>query len=129
MTSARFATAIRFARFVTVGGLASAVYLSLTALLVLTGLHYLVAATLAYACAIVTNFLVNRQWTFSRGTKRIHNQALSFLTVQLSVGALNLSLLHLLMLTDLAVVVVCQLAAAAVLLPVNFLASRRWGFR
>lgn len=126
---ARRAAAIRFVRFVVVGGLASAVYLALTAVLLVGGLHYMTAATLGYLTAIATNFSVNRQWTFGRGVRRIHTQAFSFLVVQLTVGAANLSLLALLVAAGVGPVPLAQLLAAGVLVPVNFLASQRFGFR
>lgn len=125
----RGAAAIRFIRFAVVGGLASAVYLSLTAVLLVGGLHYMAAATIGYLTAIATNFSVNRQWTFAPGVRRVRIQALSFLGVQLSVGAMNLSLLHILVIAGVSPVPLAQLVSAAVLLPLNFLASQRFGFR
>lgn len=126
---ARRATAVRFVRFAVVGGLASAVLLTLFAALTLSGVHYLMAGVVSYLAAIATNFAVNRQWTFGRGVRRFHAQALSFLIVQLCVGSLNLSLLHLFVSNGMEPAILGQILAAAVLVPVNFLASQRWGFR
>lgn len=128
--SAHRAQAIRFVRFAIVGGLASIVYLGLFAILVTMGMHYLVAGVISYLTAIVTNFSVNRQWTFGGGGLRsIHVQAASFLGVQLTLGAINLSLLHVLVVSGMRPIILAQLLAAGVLVPVNFLASQRWGFR
>lgn len=122
--------AIRFVRFAIVGGLASIVYLGLFAILVTAGMHYLVAGVISYLAAIVTNFSANRQWTFDgAGVRSIHVQAASFLGVQLTLGAINLSLLHILVVTGVRPIILAQLLAAGALVPVNFLASQRWGFR
>jgi putative flippase GtrA len=123
------AQAIRFVRFVLVGGLASIVYLSLFAVLVTMGVHYLVAGVIGYLSAIATNFTVNRQWTFGRGIRAIHLQAVSFLGIQLAIGGVNLTLLHLLVVGGVTPIILAQLLAAGALVPVNFLASQRWGFR
>ena len=82
---------IRFVRFAIVGGLASIVYLGLFATMVAMGMHYLVAGTIGYLAAIATNFAVNREWTFGRGMRALHVQAISFLGVQLIIGAVNLT--------------------------------------
>jgi putative flippase GtrA len=123
------AQAIRFVRFAIVGGLASIVYLALFAVLVGLGVHYLVAGTIGYLTAIATNFAVNRHWTFGRGIRAIHVQAASFLLVQLLVGVVNLSLLHGFVVAGVRPIILAQLLAAGLLVPVNFLASQRWGFR
>jgi putative flippase GtrA len=127
--SAHRAQAIRFTRFVVVGGLASMVYLSLFAVMVTMGIHYLVAGVIGYLSAIATNFTVNREWTFGRGLRALHVQAASFLGIQLAIGAVNLTLLHLLVVGGVRPIILAQLLAAGSLVPVNFLASQRWGFR
>jgi len=127
--SAHRAQAIRFIRFAIVGGLASIVYLGLFAVLVTAGVHYLVAGVIGYLSAIATNFTVNREWTFGRGIRAIHVQAASFLVVQLTIGAINLTLLHGLVVAGVRPIILAQLLAAGALVPVNFLASQRWGFR
>lgn len=126
----RRATILRFIRFAVVGGLASAVYLGLTAVFMAVGLHYMEAAATAFACAILTNFAVNRSWTFGAGERHVLFQLASFATVQVSMAVVNLTMLYLVV-ENIGVgpVFVSQLFVAAVLLPVNFLASRRWGFR
>lgn len=120
---------VRFIRFAIVGGLASIVYLGLFAALLAVGVHYLVAGTIGYLAAIATNFAVNREWTFGRGTRAIQQQAIAFLGVQLTIGAMNLTLLHGLVVWGVHPIIVAQLLTCAALFPVNFLASQRWGFR
>lgn len=128
--SAHRAQAVRFVRFAIVGGLASIVYLGLFAILVTMGTHYLLAGVISYLTAIATNFSVNRQWTFDGvGLRSVHVQAMSFLGVQLALGAVNLSLLHVLVVSGVRPIILAQLLAAGALVPVNFLASQRWGFR
>jgi putative flippase GtrA len=124
-------TIFRFARFVTVGGLASAVYLGLTAVLLHTGMWYMAAAAIGFSCAIVTNFTVNRSWTFGKGERGVFIQLASFAAVQLSMMVLNLGMLFLVVEAGLVFgpIFLSQLAVAAVLLPLNFIASKRWGFR
>ncbi|HWH14202.1 MAG TPA: GtrA family protein [Miltoncostaeaceae bacterium] len=124
------ATVLRFMRFAAVGGLASAVYLCLTFAFMQAGVHYMTAASTAFACAIVTNFSINRTWTFGRGERHVLLQLSAFAAVQLSMAVLNLSMLYMVVETvGFGPVALNQLAVAGVLLPVNFIASRRWGFR
>src|SRR5918996_4577096 len=106
------AQAIRFVRFALVGGLASIVYLGLFAVLLTMGVHYLVAGVIGYLSAIATNFAVNRQWTFGRGIRAIHVQAAFFLVIQLTLGAINLSLLHVLVVGGVRPIILAQLLAA-----------------
>lgn len=120
---------VRFIRFTIVGGLASIVYLGLFAALLAVGVHYLVAGTIGYLAAIATNFAVNREWTFGHGMRALHLQALSFLGVQLTIGAMNLTLLHGLVVWGVHPIILAQLLTCAALFPVNFVASQRWGFR
>lgn len=120
---------IRFVRFAIVGGLASIVYLALFAAMLTVGVHYLVAGTIGYLAAIATNFSVNREWTFGRGMRALHVQAISFLGVQLTIGAINLTLLHGLVVWGVRPIILAQLLACAALFPINFIASQRWGFR
>lgn len=127
--AAHRAQAIRFIRFAIVGGLASIVYLVLFGVLVGLGVHYLVAGAIGYLTAIATNFAVNREWTFGHGVRAIHIQAVSFLVVQLLIGVVNLSLLHFFVVAGVRPIILAQLLAAGLLVPVNFLASQRWGFR
>ncbi len=127
----RRSQALRFVRFAIVGGLASIVYLSLTQVFMVMGAHYMSAATAAFACAIVTNFAVNKSWTFrGRGERHVLAQLVGFAGVQVAMMVINLSALFVVVdKLDVSPVVLGQLLVAAVLLPVNFLASRRWGFR
>lgn len=122
---------LRFARFAIVGGLASIVYLALTQVFMAMGIHYMQAATVAFACAIVTNFAVNKNWTFrGRGERHVLHQLVNFAAVQVAMMVLNLSSLYVVIeYVNVTPVVVGQLLVAALLLPVNFLASRKWGFR
>jgi putative flippase GtrA len=124
------ANVLRFARFAVVGGLASAVYLVLTFAFMQAGVHYMTAASTAFACAILTNFSVNRSWTFGRGERHVLLQLSAFAAVQVSMAVLNLSMLFMVVETiGIGPVALNQLAVAGVLLPLNFVASRRWGFR
>lgn len=126
----RRATVLRFVQFAVVGGLASAVYLGLTAVFMAAGLHYMVAASTAFGCAIITNFSVNRTWTFGRGERHVLLQLFSFAAVQMGMAVVNLTMLYLVVeYVGIGPVFLNQLFVAGVLLPVNFLASRRWGFR
>jgi putative flippase GtrA len=124
-----FGQIVRFIRFAIVGGLASIVYLGLFAAMVTAGVHYLIAGTIGYLAAIATNFTVNREWTFGHGVRAIHVQAISFLGVQLTIGAMNLTLLHALVVWGVEPIILAQLLTCAALFPINFLASQRWGFR
>lgn len=76
---------VRFVKFATVGAFGMVVDLSiLNVLHGLLGLHLLVANSISFSTAVVSNFTWNRLWTFpeSRG-RPVHTQLVRFATVSI----------------------------------------------
>ena len=94
---ARFRTgeAVRFIKFALVGALGMAVDLSiLNVLHGIVGLHLLVANSISFSAAVVSNFTWNRLWTFPETRDRpVHTQLAQFATVSvIGLGLNNLIL-------------------------------------
>ncbi len=120
---------IQLFKFGVVG--ASGYFVNLTAFALLNelaGVHYLVAAIVAFCIAVSNNFVWNRAWTF-RGTEGHPGfQAARFLIV--SVAALGINLAVLALLVDAAGVqaLPAQALAVAVAMPCNFIGNKLWTF-
>jgi putative flippase GtrA len=116
-------------RFCVVGAGGSVLNLAVFALFVhVAGIHYAVAAVLAFCIAWTNNFLFNKYWTFRRHELHPALQGARYLAVSLVALGLNLVLLELLVQTGMPAVPAQAIAIAAVM-PVNFLLNRRWSFR
>jgi putative flippase GtrA len=116
-------------RFSVVGASGYVVNLAVFSLLVTSGgLHYRVAATLAFLVAVANNFLWNRLWTFGASDGHAGFQAARFLAV--SVAAFVFSLVVLSALVDLAGVanIAAQAVAIATATPLSFLGNKLWSF-
>jgi putative flippase GtrA len=87
-----------------------------------------VANALGFIVSVVTNYYLNRRWTF-RSTGRVAHEFPKFLTVSLAAYLVNLGIF------TLAHTVwdlrgnVSQLIAIACVMPVNFVANKLWSFR
>jgi putative flippase GtrA len=89
---------------------------------------YMPAFALAFVLSALSNFLLNRVWTFPGAAGQAHHQLTRFLAV--SAGALVLDLVLLGAMVELGGLP--KLAAAALAIaavtPLSFLANRRWSF-
>ena len=89
---------------------------------------YYVANALGFAVSVMTNYYLNRRWTF-RSTGRVSSELPKFVTVSIVAYAGNLvvfSLAH----TQLQLgPVVSQLVAIVVVMPINYVANKLWSFR
>jgi putative flippase GtrA len=85
-----------------------------------------VANALGFAVSVMTNYYLNRRWTF-RSTGRVSRELPKFVTVSLIAYAGNL-LVFTLARTQLGPVV-SQLIAIAVVMPINYVANKLWSFR
>ena len=114
-------------RFCCVGG--SGYVLNLAVFRLADGwMPYVPAFALAFVISALSNFVLNRVWTFSGSAGRSSHQLARFLTV--SACALGLDLLLLSAMVELAStpkLVAAALAIAAVT-PLSFLANKRWSF-
>jgi len=91
------------------------------------GFHHIVAAVIAFAVAVTSNFHWNRRWTFSAARTETGAQAMRFLAVSLGGLVINLVVLQLLV-SGGATEVVSQAIAVAVVMPLNFVGNKLWTF-
>jgi dolichol-phosphate mannosyltransferase len=95
----------------------------------LLALHHLVAATAAFAVAVLNNFWWNRHWTFRARGGRAGFQAARFFTVSVGAFVFAAAVLELLV----SVVGVAELPAQAIAIiaatPLNFIGNKMWSFR
>ena len=91
--------------------------------------HHLVAATAAFAVAVLNNFWWNRHWTFRARSGRAGFQAARFFTVSGAAFIFAAAMLELLV----SVVGVAELPAQAISIiaatPLNFIGNKMWSFR
>jgi putative flippase GtrA len=122
---------LQLVRFAVVGASGFAINLGVYALCVhAAGIPYQVAAVAAWLVAVMSNFVLNRHWTFDASAGRIHFQAVRFFTVSLVAFALvNLVLLTLLVEVGGLAKVPAQALAVAAATPFNFLGNKLWSFR
>jgi putative flippase GtrA len=85
-----------------------------------------VANALGFAVSVMTNYYLNRRWTF-RSTGRVATELPKFVTVSVVAYAANLVVFSLAR-TQLGPVV-SQLIAIAVVMPINYVANKLWSFR
>jgi putative flippase GtrA len=127
----------QFVKFAVVGGLGTIVNLAVLKLtLVLWGQFnastpFVVeafASGLAFAVAVVNNYLLNRWWTF-RSSGTMGTEFVKFLVVSICGLALN-ELVFWVFRAQLNLnVFVSQLLAIACVLPFNFIVNKLWSFR
>lgn len=86
------------------------------------------ASSLAFAVAVVNNFLLNRWWTF-RSSGPIHIEFGKFLTVSLAGLVLNELFFTLFRQVADLHVMLSQLLAIGCVLPFNYVVNKLWSFR
>ena len=91
------------------------------------GLHYILAAVLAFCVAVTNNFLWNRHWTFAATEGHMGFQAARFFTVSVIALGFNLLMLELLVRADVEKVLAQALAILAAT-PLNFIGNKLWSF-
>ena len=88
---------VQLVKFSAVGASGYVVNLAVyTALVHALGVHYILAAVLAFCVAVTNNFLWNRHWTFEATDGHMGFQAARFLTVSVVALGFNLIVLELL---------------------------------
>jgi putative flippase GtrA len=116
-----------FVRFCLVGASGYAVNLAVYSALLDGGVHYQIAATIAFLVAASSNYVWNRVWTFGARRARILSQSFRALTVSaLSLGANQLFLVALVS-AD-AGHLPAQAAAIVLVTPFSFAANKLWAF-
>ena len=118
-----------FPRFAVVGASGYGINLFVYTVLLAAAVDYHAAATVAFAVALLNNFVWNKLWTFRAARGSARAQAFRFIVV--SVGAFLLSLAVLDALVRMARVPKVGAEAVAVLAvtPLSFLANKLWSFR
>jgi putative flippase GtrA len=121
---------VQLIKFCTVGGSGYVVNLCVFAVFVeLLDAHHLIAATAAFAVAVLNNFWWNRHWTFRAGRAHAGFQAARFFTVSIAAFLLAAAILEVLV----SVLGVQKLPAQAVSIiaatPLNFIGNKMWSFR
>ena len=129
----------RFARFLTVGTLGTALDFGLLAALKLAGLPTLLANSISFTAGVANNFTWNSRWTFADLRRRDANlgaKFFQFLLVSLVGLALNNAIV-LLLETPLGALigsadfgyVPAKIIATGVVVFWNYFANRNWTFR
>jgi dolichol-phosphate mannosyltransferase len=117
----------QFVRFCAVGASGYAVNLAVYAALLAAGLHYVVAATIAFLVAAASNYAWNRTWTFRASRAPVLGQGARALTVSaLSLGANQLFLVVLVAAG--AGHLAAQAVAILLATPFSFAANKLWAF-
>jgi dolichol-phosphate mannosyltransferase len=120
---------LQLVKFCLVGASGYAVNLATFALCVeVAHMHHLLAATCAFAVAVLNNFWWNRHWTFKARGGHAGFQAARFFTVSVAAFLFAASVLELLV----SVMGVAELPAQAISIvvatPLNFVGNKMWSF-
>jgi putative flippase GtrA len=118
------------ARFCLVGASGYALNLAVFAVAVhAAAVPYRLAAVIAFAVAVTSNFAWNRRWTFRAHGRGAGGQALRFLLVSLAAFGFSLLVLQALVEGAHTPRVVAQAVAIALATPLSFAGNRAWTFR
>jgi dolichol-phosphate mannosyltransferase len=91
--------------------------------------HHLVAATLAFAVAVMNNFWWNRHWTFAARGGHAGFQAARFFAVSVVAFLIQVTILELLISSAGTPKVAAQAISLVLATPVNFIGNKLWSFR
>ena len=120
---------LQLAKFCAVGGSGYVVNLAVFALCVEGfGAHHLVAATAAFAVAVVNNFWWNRHWTFDARGGRAGFQAPRFFAVSIVAFLVAATILEVLVSVAGMNELLAQAISIAVSTPLNFVGNKIWSF-
>lgn len=92
------------------------------------GIHYLVAAVIAFCVAVTNNFWWNRHWTFKAGDGHAGFQATRFFVVSVVALGFNLVLLKAMVAAGVGELP-AQAIAVICVTPINFIGNKLWSFR
>jgi putative flippase GtrA len=116
-------------RFCAVGASGYVVNLAVFAFsLTVLGVHHLVAATMAFLVAVMSNFWLNRRWTFRASNGDASSQAARFLAVSVVAFLFAAGVLELLVAVAGVRPLVAQALAVAAGAPLSFAANKLWTF-
>jgi mannosyltransferase len=120
----------QFIKFLAVGGSGAAINMAVFWLtLHAFGIHYMVASTIAFLCAVTSNYYWNRVWTFNAGGREGAGvQYVQFFTVAIVALGVNLAALNALVTQFKLDAMLAQLLGIAAGTLVNFVGSKLWVF-
>ena len=120
---------VQLVKFGAVGGSGYVVNLAVyTTLVKAFGVHYILAAVLAFCVAVTNNFLWNRHWTFKATEGHMGFQAARFFAVSVLALGFNLVVLELLVTAADMEKVLAQALAILAATPLNFIGNKLWSF-
>ena len=93
------------------------------------GVHYQLAAVLAFVVALTNNFIWNRHWTFKAHDGHAGFQAARFFVVSVFAFAFSFVALTLLVESLHVAKLPAQAIAIATATPLNFVGNKLWSFR
>jgi putative flippase GtrA len=121
---------IQLGKFLAVGASGYAVNLAVfTAAVHGLRVHHLIAATMAFAVAVMNNFWWNRHWTFDAGEGHAGFQAARFFGVSVAAFLIQATILELLIDFASFPKVAAQAVSLVAAMPVNFVGNKLWSFR
>jgi dolichol-phosphate mannosyltransferase len=91
--------------------------------------HHVVAATIAFAVAVMNNFWWNRHWTFAAREGHAGFQAARFFAVSVTAFLIQVAILELLITSADMPKVPAQALSLILAMPVNFIGNKMWSFR
>jgi putative flippase GtrA len=91
--------------------------------------HHLVAATAAFAVAVMNNFWWNRHWTFRARGGHAGFQAARFFTISIAAFVFAAAILELLVSVAGVADVPAQAISIVAATPLNFIGNKMWSFR
>ena len=94
----------------------------------LVGVHYLLAATLAFGVAVTNNFWWNRHWTFKARNGAARFQAPRFFAVSILAFLVAATVLELLVSMAGLPELPAQAISIVVATPLNFIGNKMWSF-
>jgi len=119
----------QLAKFCVVGASGYVVNLAVFSTLVkAAGVHYILAALVAFCVAVTNNFLWNRHWTFKATDGHMGFQAARFFAVSVMALGLNLIVLELLVSFAGLEKIPSQAIAILAATPLNFVGNKLWSF-
>jgi dolichol-phosphate mannosyltransferase len=120
---------VELGKFALVGGSGYLINLAVFAVLAGDlGIHHTLAAVAAFACAVTSNYGLNRRWTFGPGGGPARFEAARFFAVSIASLGLNLGLLEVLLRGGMVGELPAQAIAVAAAMPFNFLGNKLWTF-
>jgi putative flippase GtrA len=116
-------------KFCVVGAIGYGINVGIYRVLLASGVHYLLAATISFLVAVSSNYTWNRLWTFRDQRGHVGVQGMRFFTVSVAALAVNLAALDLLVHVGGLGKFLANAIAIPLVTPLNFIGNKLWSFR